>query len=348
MSDEDEDLVTESSSCEEDAEEDESREEDVDAASGALRGVVGQVCLANMSAERQQTVQARATQVHRQVHFRDFDHWPAESDKYWLWSGRLVTKRRRHVARLIDQLKTCTMYAVPEPQEFITGMRHLNDQKQGERWDVVRAIASTKMHFLGLLQRKFEGVEFGSRKFFCTAFPSLKPASGGEVVCVHAGSPIWNVLREQWKVNNIGDFLKHLFNKHDGEARLIQGDWRPFGDEVDVRLPAFWSPQFARTDASRRWLAARNPNKWLTFDDVNWVLDQKGGETLLIRRKWAAAAASGARFEIRSGRVVTLAEMFYYGSELCTAYDIYKHYMDLPIFIHKHKRQSSRQRPRHS
>ena len=57
LSDED-DLETES--CEEDAEEDESREEDVDAASGALHGVVGQVCLANMSAERQQTVQARA------------------------------------------------------------------------------------------------------------------------------------------------------------------------------------------------------------------------------------------------------------------------------------------------
>ena len=159
---------------------------------------------------------------------------------------------------------------------------------------------------------------------------------------------MWQVLRDEWKVNNIPEFLKHLFNKHDGEARLIQGDWRPFGDKVDVRLPEFWSPQFARTDDSRRWLAARNPNTGLTFEDVNWVLDQKGGETLLIRRKWAAAAASGARFEIRSGRVVTLAEMFYYGSELCTAYDIYKHYMDLPIFIHKHKRQSSRQRPRHS
>ena len=185
-------------------------------------------------------------------------------------------------------------------------------------------------------------MDIDSKHFFCKAFPSLRPASGGVVEYVDAGSPIWQVLRAEWEVHNIPDFLKHLFNKHDGEARLIQGDWRPFGDKVDVRLPAFWSPQFARTDASRRWLAARNPNKWLTFEDVNWVLDQKGGETLLIRR----AAASGARFEIRSGRVVTLAEMFYYGSETCTAYDTYKLYMDLPIFIHKHKRQSSRQRPR--
>ena len=78
------------------------------------------------------------------------------------------------------------------------------------------------------------------------------------------------------------------------------------------------------------------------MEEVNWVLDQCGGRTLLIRR---AAAASGAGFEIRSGKVVTLAEMFYHGSETCTAYDIYKLYMDLPIFIHKHKRQSKR--PRH-
>ena len=151
---------------------------------------------------------------------------------------------------------------------------------------------------------------------------------------------MWQVLRDEWKVNNIPDFLKHLFNKHDGEARLIEeGDWLPLAR--DVRKPAFWSPQFARTDASRRWLS-QHPNKWLTWAEVNWVLDERGGRTLLIRR---AAAASGADFEIRSGKVVTLAEMFYHGSETCTAYDIYKLYMDLPVFIHKHKRQSKR--PRH-
>ena len=51
----------------------------------------------------------------------------------------------------------------------------------------------------------------------------------------------------------IPDFLKHLFNKHDGEARLIEeGDWMPLDE--DVCHPAFWSSQFARTEASRHWL----------------------------------------------------------------------------------------------
>ena len=80
------------------------------------------------------------------------------------------------------------------------------------------------------------------------------------------------------------------------------------------------------------------------------VFAQGGGQTLLTRR---ASAASGAptwrapKFEIRSGKVVTLAQMFYYGSELsCTAYDIYQLYMDLPIFIHKQMRQRSSKSPR--
>ena len=39
--------------------------------------------------------------------------------------------------------------------------------------------------------------------------------------------------------------------------------------------------------------------------------------------------------------------MFYYGSEVtCTAYDIYKLHMDLPIFIHKHRRQPAVSRRR--
>ena len=100
--------------------------------------------------------------------------------------------------------------------------------------------------------------------------------------------------------------------------------------------------------AALAFLEGPPPDEWLTMAEVNWVLDQRGGQTLLIRR---AGAASGAptwrapKFEIRSGTVVALAEMFYYGSEeLCTAYDIYKLYMDLPIFIHKRQRCVSRRR----
>ena len=97
--------------------------------------------------------------------------------------------------------------------------------------------------------------------------------------------------------------------------------------------------------AALAFLEGPPPDEWLTMAEVNWVLDQRGGQTLLIRRAGAASGAPAGRahnFEIRSGKVVTLAQMYYYGCDVCTAYDIYKLYMDLPIFIHKQVRPGRR------
>ena len=44
--------------------------------------------------------------------------------------------------------------------------------------------------------------------------------------------------------------------------------------------------------------------------------------------------------EVRVGQVVTLAQLFYLGAEFCSAYDMYRLYMDLPIFVHKQRRES--------
>ena len=138
------------------------------------------------------------------------------------------------------------------------------------------------------------------------AYPNVAPASGGErVEYVDRSSPLWAVLREQWKLHTVPDFLKHLFNKHDGEARLF-GEASCIPLAADVREPCFWSYQLARTSETRQWLAERetlSPPQKLTIGQVHWVLDQqRGGSTLLIHR--VRDAASGAtRFLIRSGRV---------------------------------------------
>ena len=198
-------------------------------------------------------------------------------------------------------------------------------------------------------------------RFFCKAFPNLQPACGGErVEYMDPAHPAWALLRDRWSVRTVPEFLKHLFNKHDGEARLLgDASWVPLDE--DVRQPAFWSAQFARTDPSRQWLAnRRNPAELLSWEEAHWVLDQRDGETLLIRRvpserltieevihkSWARPDPSvrgrtprsvppRRSYYIRAGRVVTLPEMIYYGVNKCTCYDMYKFYMDLPIFIHK-------------
>ena len=107
---------------------------------------------------------------------------------------------------------------------------------------MVRAFATHKVHYLGALRQVLDGWSLQGKRFFCRAFPDLQPASGGErVEYVDRDHPSWTVLREQWGVQTVPDFLKHLFNKHDGEARLIgEAAWVPL--DGDVRNQATWIP----------------------------------------------------------------------------------------------------------
>ncbi|CAK0907945.1 unnamed protein product, partial [Prorocentrum cordatum] len=269
-----------------------------------------------------------------EVHVRDVA-WPGGS-RMRLCSSRMASERRRRLSELIARLEGQCCPA-PLPSEFLTGIPRASDggKSQGQLFPVLRAFASTEMHFLGVLKREFDGEGFDRNRFFCRAIPSLQPASGGDhrVECAGRERPIWAVLLHAWGVQAAPDFLMRSVKGRDGGARLVEeGDGVPL--EEDVRHPAFWRFQFARTDALRRWLYWKGPDEWLTMEEVDWVLNQRGGQTLLIRR---VVAASGApKFEIGSGTVVTLAEMFYHGWPFCIAFDIYKLYMDLPIFIHKH------------
>ena len=102
----------------------------------------------------------------------------------------------------------------------------------------------------------------------------------------------------------------------------------------------------------RRIMSRRRENRkdeWLTWEEIAEVLGKSElGETTLIRRR-PPPAASGApddgnsfQVDIRKAQVVTLAHMFAMASDLhpstATAFDVYKHWLDLPILIHKQKK----------
>ena len=308
------------------------------AASGALRGVVRSRLREELAGERQ-------------VHFWDFP-WP-ENSPAWLCSVRYVKKRRKRMSKFLAILEE-TVFVVPQEGDFLTGMPHVNNNKdkKGLLFPVVRAIASQKMYYLAVLTQALRNVDVQAGRFLCSAYPNLAPASGGHggerVEYVDRSSPLWDVLRKEWEVRTVPDFLKHLCTKHNGEARLFgEASWIPL--TADVCEPAFWSYQFARTNASRRWLAEREAKaplngraEKLSIEEVHWLLDEGGGRTLLIRRVRAASGA--ARFLIRTGGVVTLPEILFLGMEVCSVYDMYKLYMDLPIFCHKRTHSKKRQR----
>ncbi len=248
-------------------------------------------------------------------------------------------------------------WPVPNPSQFRSGIRHVsgNEGRQGQLFDVARAFTTQKQHFfLGELYEALKGVGFDDPCFFCEAFRSLQPAPGGaqrrveRVDCCHR--PIWDTLRGGWDIDSLPGFLKHFGNnKHDGEVRLLTEAWAPAARDVDVRHLAFWRPQFVKDERSRQFLSERDSKKWLGRDGVAWVFQNNDDQTQVIKRY---VAASGARWcMIRRGTAVTLAQMYYHGCKLCTAFDIYKLYMDLPILIrevvgHCEKRNGQRRRGR--
>ncbi len=265
--------------------------------------------------------------------------WQHQRD-LWLQSADKVQLRATRNAALLAEL-TQVGWGVPRPSEFSGGIRHLSGNRAhiGKLFNVPRAFGTQKQHYLSLLYATFTGVGFDDPRFFCEAFPSLKPG-GAAAEFVDGRHPVWKTLQKECGVNAVPDFLKHICNKHDGEARLLQrGEvWSPLAPNIDVRDIAFWHQQFVEEEESREWLAERDPaDKLLSWDNVAWVLRLNNDQTLLIRRTSVDSASTTKRwqYDIRRGRAVTLAQMYFEGRELCAAFDIYKLYLDLPLFISK-------------
>ncbi len=235
---------------------------------------------------------------------------PAQMDTWLSSSNQKVKLRRKGILELLAVVNR-EAWRAPNPGKFATGIPHLlsGEKHKGNNFGVARAFATQKVHFfLGKLQTKLTGECVGSGRFFCEAFPNLEPASGGSprVEAIDCHRPAWwGKLRDTWGVKTLHDFfLKHIWNKHDGEARPLRKKWAPTALDVDVCNPAFWSSQFMAEDETQQWLAAR-------------------GKTPVLSR--CNQAASGAfRCAIRAGPAVALAQMYYYGEPMCTAFDVYK------------------------
>ena len=243
-------------------------------------------------------------------------------------------------------LRQCRV--LPSQAEFLTGIRAFTDDgdETNEQYSVVRALCAHSTQWCGVLcDLLLRGVSCDDQSVvFCNAFPNLHPASGGDRVAelLEHGSPAWEVLRATWGVRTVPDFLKHLFAKHGGEARLVGGaTWTPLRE--DVRNPKFWSCHFARTAETRQWLAhhcREDPAQWLTWEEVQWLLDEHEGQTLLIRRD--TCCDGGARFYFRTGSVVSLPEMMFYGLACkCTCFDVYKLYVSFEIIVRRRDRSGT-------
>ena len=90
----------------------------------------------------------------------------------------------RHVERNSSEIPG-PANLIPQAFQFVTGIPHHNDgQDKALLWDVVRSIASTKMHYLPLISKFLEEPLAGLERLkFADAFPNLPPPF------VRAGGP---------------------------------------------------------------------------------------------------------------------------------------------------------------
>jgi len=217
-------------------------------------------------------------------------------------------------------------------------MRHKNDNPTNAKvlFYVPRAIASGKMHyFTKLKELMLEEANRQPQWRFTQTWPHVDTASG---VINRLSHTTWLEIKEKMNCQDYSDYLKHIFTKHDGEARFVTDpEWVSFADvDLDIDNARLWNYQFVTKLDVRNWLYERSQEsrgkKDLDAQDIRWILEKEEQQTNLLK---FSPASGGSRWSIRSGFYITLAELFWYGCFRASCYDLYVMYTDLPIFIYK-------------
>jgi hypothetical protein len=249
----------------------------------------------------------------------------------------------------IADVKKCLLgYAdpIPRQQDFINGIDHKNNnpRNSGQMWDVVRALHSRKMHYWSKL---IKVIEQTPDLKFCEAHPHLSPASGGTQ---RMGDRTWQSLKKEMGLQSKADYVKHMLTMHDGEVRLVGAEdfyiaLEEFAPGESLYHPCFWNYQFATHAETRQWLYQRSEehrqqDQCLTRRDVEWMMQKEKNKTSLMKKN-PNPASGGESWYIRSGHMLTLAELFHFAMHRLTCFDLYQIYLSLPIFIHKRVHQVS-------
>ena len=233
---------------------------------------------------------------------------------------------------------------IPSCYEFLQGIPHKNDRDEyaGQVWNVVRALGSRKMHYLGKLQEDLwpDGKPWPAEVPFNDAYPDAVFDHGH-----HALQPWAFEVTKKWcKATSDYDYVKHILNKHDGEVRHWgRLEWHPLPGDVDFTDLRFWHYQFVKTHEVREellWYHLNQREGKLPMRTINWILAAEGGETRLLKRVPGADPASGGTWYIVSGQCVTLAELFEFGCHSCSCHFLYRLYRNQPLFISKQKKKS--------
>ncbi len=97
-----------------------------------------------------------------------------------------------------------------------------------------------------------------------------------DLVALDAEGVRW--YEDNFDIHSEKEYLKHMLNKHDGEARLV-GDpsWEEFPASGGPPFePRFWHCQYMKDPETRKYMQSRTWEAWaqdrLTVSDAKWIL----------------------------------------------------------------------------
>ena len=146
-------------------------------------------------------------------------------------SGANMPQRDEKHARDMETELDRYCEPIPERQDFLTGVRHKNDdpEKEGQLWDVVRALASKKVHYKARLNDAVWGglgAASGAPAPFCEAYPDAVLGDGWTALTPEA----LEATKHHLGIADDAEYVKHILHKHDGEVR----HWGKEGQLWDV------------------------------------------------------------------------------------------------------------------
>ena len=238
---------------------------------------------------------------------------------------------------------------LPSQHEWVVGITHRSDQQshRGQLWEPVRAIASNKVYRLRILEENMAAASGAPgladppqlrELVFTKAYPETRSA-GGMLPMTEEG---WRSLKKEVGIKTEAQWVRALFNLHDGEVRFVGNPgWVELPDPDNLFHPHLWHSQTMRTPRARDWAHfhhgqgqtdQRLKEAPLSQSDVDWVLAEEGRETRLMKF-CPASGGDPSQWFIRQGNYVTLGELFTFGAYRCTCWDMYRTYRSLEVFI---------------
>ena len=225
----------------------------------------------------------------------------------------------------------------PSSEEWYYGFHHKNTKSEvaGDLWDPVRSIAPHKQYCL----KKLEGLP--AFAVFTEAYPDTRKIGGVRALT----EPGWNGLYAEFGIQTEHEFVKHLLNWHDGEVRFVGEPWWETVEMTrDLYHSRYWHAQTMRHERTGDWCFHNHgggrkkddprKDKFLTWDEVRWIFETEHNENLLMKY-CPATGGRPASWQIRQGNYITLGELFVFGAQRCSCWDLYRTYTALEIFIRK-------------